>query len=48
MAGPATSNREYDALPESVRALYTLQEYLWLSDAEKARLLQTETEPEGE
>lgn len=36
----------YDALPESVRATLTFTEYLWLSDAEKASLLQTCTEPE--
>lgn len=41
-----TGNAEYDALPEAIKNLYTLQQYLWLSDAEKARLMQTETEPE--
>ncbi len=38
--------REYNALPESVRALYTVKEWMWLSSAEKARLIQTETEPD--
>lgn len=37
---------EYEALPESIRAYYTYEQYKWLSDAEKARLLQTETEPD--
>lgn len=36
----------YHALPEAVRATLTFTEYLWLSDAEKASLLQTCTEPE--
>ena len=36
----------YDQLPESIKALYTPTQYLWLSDAEKGRLIQTETEPE--
>lgn len=39
---------DYDALPEAVKATYSEQEYLWLSDGEKARLLQTETEPEAD
>lgn len=36
----------YDQLPESIKALYRPDQYLWLSDNEKARLVQTETEPE--
>lgn len=39
---------DYDALPEAIKEAYTEQQYLWLSDAEKARLIQTETEPEPE
>jgi hypothetical protein len=38
--------REYQALPESVRAYYSFDQYLWLSDVEKNRLVQTETEPD--
>lgn len=38
----------YDALPESLKAAYTREQYLWLGDADKARLLQTETEPDEE
>ena len=38
--------RDYTELPESIRALYSFQQYLWLSDLEKARLIQTETEPD--
>lgn len=38
----------YDDLPEAVRQFYTLTEYLWLSDEQKAKLIQSETEPEWE
>lgn len=37
---------DYRALPESIKAYVSLKEWLWLSDTEKARLVQTETEPE--
>lgn len=37
---------EYDVLPESIRQNYSLLQWLWLSDDEKGRLVQTETEPE--
>jgi len=37
---------EYDALPEAIKAYYTWAQYQWLSDAEKGRLIQTETEPD--
>lgn len=37
---------EYEALPEDIRQLYTYEQYLWLSGAEKARIVQAETEPE--
>lgn len=36
----------YDDLPEAINQYYSRQEYLWLTDAEKAALLQRETEPE--
>ncbi len=36
----------YNDLPEGIRMLYTREQYLWLSDDEKARLIQTETECE--
>lgn len=39
--------RDYQALPDAVRALYSYETYLWLSDADKARLVQLETEPDG-
>lgn len=40
--------RDYDALPRGIKDRYTFQQYLWLSDVEKGRLEQTETEPETE
>ena len=36
----------YDQLPESIRQYYSRREYLWLTDAQKADLMQRETEPE--
>ena len=45
----STSNSsEYEQLPESIKLYYSEQEYLWLSDDAKARLIQTETEPDEE
>jgi hypothetical protein len=43
----ALNSREYDALPEPIKAALPQREWLWLSDAEKARLIQDETEPES-
>lgn len=37
----------YDQLPEMIKNTYTPEEYLWLSDHEKATLIQRETEPEA-
>lgn len=39
---------DYESLPESIKAVVSPKEYLWLSDAEKDRLEQTETEPDPE
>lgn len=39
--------RDYQALPEAIRASYSFEQYLWLSDREKARLVQAETEPDS-
>lgn len=39
---------DYESLPEAIKAVVSPKEYLWLSDAEKARLEQDETEPEPE
>lgn len=39
---------EYDRLPECIKANYSEQQYLWLSDEDKRNLIQNETEPECE
>jgi hypothetical protein len=36
----------YNDLPAAIKAIYSPKEYAWLSDAEKASLVQRETEPE--
>jgi len=41
-----TESAAYDALPEAIKTIYTPHEYNWLPDAEKARLIERETEPE--
>lgn len=41
-----TSLAEYQALPECIRQSYSYEQYLWLSEADKGRLLQSETEPD--
>lgn len=37
---------EYDELPEAIKVSVSFVGYKWLSDDEKNRLIQTETEPE--
>lgn len=37
----------YDELPVPIKAIVSPKEYAWLGDLERARLMQTETEPEG-
>ena len=37
---------DYEQLPEPIKMLYTRVEYLWLSDSEKAGIVQRECEPE--
>lgn len=37
---------EYNALPDAIKALLSFLEYQWLSGAERASLLQSETEPD--
>jgi len=39
---------DYDDLPEAIKAGVSFKAYAWMSDAEKARLIQNETEPEWE
>lgn len=40
-------SREYEELPEAIKHTMSYQGWAWLSDAEKARLVQDETEPES-
>lgn len=39
---------DYEELPECIRQYYTRDEYLWLSDGQKAAIEREETEPEAE
>lgn len=43
----ATGDASYDELGEPLKASITHKEWLWLSDAEKARFVRTSTEPEA-
>ena len=43
---PSGHNEQYDALPESIKNLYTPEQWSWLSDLEKATLERRECEPE--
>jgi hypothetical protein len=43
----ATGDKSWEDLGEAVQGDLTLKEWMWLSDAEKARYVQTATEPEG-
>ena len=38
--------REYDSLPESVKANYSFLQWLWLSETEKAHLVERECQQE--
>lgn len=38
---------EYQALPEAVRCSYSREQWLWLGDGQKQRLVEQETEPEA-
>lgn len=44
----ATGDAGFDELPEAVRYQITHKEWLWLSDGEKARYVQNQTEPESD
>jgi hypothetical protein len=41
-----TGNRGYDELPTSIKADLTYHEWMWLSDFDKATLVQKSCEPE--
>ena len=45
-APESAGSDDYEQLPEPIKLSYTRAEYLWLSDAEKATLVQQECEPE--
>lgn len=42
----ATAEARYAALPASIRATYSYDEWVWLTDQQKDRLELAETEPE--
>lgn len=42
----ATGDSRYDELGEPIKASITYKEWMWLSDAEKARFIRDCTEPE--
>lgn len=48
MISQQNNGDDYESLPEAVRQYYTREEYLWLSDEEKADLVRANTEPEWE
>jgi hypothetical protein len=39
---------EYDALPESIKMVYSPKEYAWMQPEQRARLIEDETMPEVE
>ena len=45
---PHAHPRGYDELPEVIRALVTAKEYAWLSDTEKANIVESFTEPSAD
>lgn len=47
-AASSSPHDPYDDLPEAIQQYYSRQEYLWLTDAQKATLMQDETEPDTE
>lgn len=47
MAG-YTKHPEYDALPESIKAVYTAKEFAWLGEYGRSRLMEVECCPEPE
>lgn len=46
-AAPSADDRDpYYLLPEAIRVSITRREYLFMTDSQKARLIDNETEPE--
>lgn len=40
------ARQQYEKLPECIKTGYTYKDWLWIDDAGKAKLIQSETEPE--
>jgi len=43
-----THHPEYDALPASIKLIYSAEEYAWLTDEQREGLMERETCPEPE
>lgn len=43
---PGEGKDDYDLLPEPIKLSHTRKEFLWLSDTQKAKLIDQECEPE--
>jgi hypothetical protein len=48
MTEEANPPPDYNALPDAIKHQVSPKEWAWLPDASKARLIQTETEPDPE
>lgn len=42
----AAFDHEYDALPESLKMIYSPKEYAWLEPHQRAKIIENETMPE--
>ena len=42
----ADFDREYDSLPESIKALYSPKDYAWMPPERRGRLIEEETMPD--
>lgn len=48
MVHSTSGNNDYDALPEPIKMLFSLKEYLWLGETERARVIERECYPDYE
>ncbi len=48
MADYGFGARSYQALPLCMKAKYSPEEWMWLPDSEKDRVMQSETEPDDD
>lgn len=46
LAGHTASSDDYEALPEPIKLGLTREEFMWLTDDQKATLVQQECDPE--